>query len=95
MPKGQKGRSGEIARSIYQLKLTLIDSQPPIWRRVQVESDATLDRLHDVLQIVMGWTNSHMHGFRVPQRTQPGSRRSGTTGECRMRPQNRATATDT
>ena len=58
-------------RSIYQLKLTLIDSQPPIWRRVQVESDATLARLHDVLQIVMGWTNSHMHGFRVPQRTQP------------------------
>jgi hypothetical protein len=74
MPKGQKGRSGETARSIYQLKLTLIDSQPPIWRRVQVESGVTLDRLHHILQIVMGWINSHMHGFRVPQRTQAASR---------------------
>jgi hypothetical protein len=73
MPKGQKGRSGENARSIYQLKLTLIDSQPPIWRRVQVESGVTLERLHHILQFVMGWTNSHMHGFRVPQRHQPGS----------------------
>ena len=74
MPKGQKGRSGETGRSIYQMKLTLINSQPPIWRRVQVESGVTLDRLHHILQIVMGWTNSHMHGFRVPQRAQPGAR---------------------
>ncbi len=74
MPKGQRGGSGETARSIYQLKLTLIDSQPPIWRRVQIESGVTLDRLHHILQIVMGWTDSHMHGFRVPQRTRPGAR---------------------
>jgi hypothetical protein len=56
------------------LKVTLIDSQPPIWRRVQVESGVALDRLYHKLQIVMGWNNSHMHGFRVPQRTKPGSR---------------------
>jgi hypothetical protein len=34
-----------------------------------------LDRLHDTLQIVMGWTNSHLHGFRVPQPIQRGTRR--------------------
>jgi len=43
----------------------LIHSRPPIWRRLQVESGVTLDRLHDTLQIVMGWTNSHLHGFRL------------------------------
>jgi hypothetical protein len=75
MPKvEQKARSGETARPIYQMKVTLIDSQPPIWRRLQVESGVTIDRLHDTLQIVMGWSNSHMHGFRVRQRAQPGSR---------------------
>jgi hypothetical protein len=75
MPRVQKeGRSGDTARTVYQLKVTLIDSQPPIWRRVQVESGVTLDRLHHTLQVVMGWTNSHMHGFRVPQRAQPRAR---------------------
>ncbi len=75
MPKiRQKARSGERARSIYELKVTLIDSRPPIWRRVQVESGVTLDRLHHTLQTVMGWSDSHMHGFRVRQLSQPGSR---------------------
>jgi hypothetical protein len=75
MPKvHQKARSGETARSIHQVKVVLIDSQPPIWRRVQVESGVTLDHLHHTLQIVMGWTNSHMHGFRLRQRPKPGSR---------------------
>jgi Plasmid pRiA4b ORF-3-like protein len=53
-------------RSIYQIKVTLVHSRPPIWRRLQVESGVTLDRLHDTLQLVMGWTNSHLHGFRFP-----------------------------
>jgi hypothetical protein len=70
----REGRSGRTAPSVYQLKLTLIDSQPPIWRRVEIESDVTLDHLHHTLQVVMGWTNGHMHGFRVSQRAQPGTR---------------------
>lgn len=53
------------APQIYQLKITLLGSKPPIWRRVQASSDMTLERLHWVLQSAMGWTNSHMHQFRV------------------------------
>jgi hypothetical protein len=48
---------------IYQLKITLKDSKPPIWRRLQVEDDTTLYKLHQILQIAMGWTNSHLHQF--------------------------------
>lgn len=47
----------------YQLKITLKWSRPAIWRRVVVRADMRLDRLHDVIQIVMGWTNSHLHQF--------------------------------
>lgn len=47
----------------YQLKITLKWSKPPIWRRVVVRADMTLDRLHNVIQIVMGWTDSHLHQF--------------------------------
>ncbi|MBI3913079.1 MAG: plasmid pRiA4b ORF-3 family protein [Chloroflexi bacterium] len=50
---------------VYQLKVTLQESHPAIWRRVQVPSDLPLPRLHGVLQIVMGWTNSHMHQFKM------------------------------
>ena len=51
--------------SVYQLKVILAGSQPPIWRRIQVRGTTTLGSLHDVLQTVMGWTNSHLHQFIV------------------------------
>jgi hypothetical protein len=50
---------------IYQLKVTLADSEPPIWRRVLVPGDISLARLHAVLQVAMGWQNSHLHQFIV------------------------------
>jgi hypothetical protein len=53
------------SKQIYQLKVTLDRIKPPIWRRIQVPGELTLPRLHAVLQISMGWTNSHLHGFRV------------------------------
>ncbi|HWW01355.1 MAG TPA: plasmid pRiA4b ORF-3 family protein [Candidatus Acidoferrum sp.] len=49
--------------SVYQLKITLKRSKPSIWRRVVVRADMMLDRLHNVIQIAMGWTNSHLHQF--------------------------------
>ena len=49
--------------SVYQLKIVLQGSKPPIWRRIQVPSDTSLDGLHRILQVVMGWSNSHLHQF--------------------------------
>jgi len=48
---------------VYQLKVTLRGIQPPIWRRLEVRGDTTLDRLHDILQVAFGWTDSHLHQF--------------------------------
>ncbi len=48
---------------IYQLKIVLIGSKPPIWRRLQVPGNANLGWLHAVLQVALGWTNSHLHHF--------------------------------
>jgi hypothetical protein len=50
-------------RSIYQLKVTLKGVQPPIWHRLQIISTDNLEDVHITIQIVMGWTNSHMHEF--------------------------------
>lgn len=51
------------AQPIYDLTVTLRHIQPPIWRRLHVRSDTTLAKLHHVLQVAMGWTNSHLHMF--------------------------------
>jgi hypothetical protein len=50
---------------IYQLKVTLKDTKPPIWRRLLVPADVTMRRLHDILQIVVGWQGSHLYMFEV------------------------------
>jgi len=50
---------------VYQLKVTLKNSKPPIWRRIQVAGDTSLAKLHWILQCVMEWTNSHLHQFKV------------------------------
>jgi hypothetical protein len=55
-------------RTIYQLKIQLRDVDPPIWRRVDVWADITLAQLHQVLQIVMGWEDSHLHQFDIGER---------------------------
>lgn len=49
----------------YVLKVTLRHVQPSVWRRIRVPGDATLGELHDVLQISLGWNDSHLHAFRV------------------------------
>jgi hypothetical protein len=54
------------AERLYQFKITLLDSRPPIWRRIQVKN-CTLDKLHDHIQTAMGWTNSHLHHFRIEE----------------------------
>ena len=50
---------------IYHLKITMLNIEPPIWRRVAVDGECSLGDLHLILQIVMGWTNSHLHEFRI------------------------------
>ena len=54
----------EVAGTVYQIKITLVDTQPPVWRRIQVP-DCTLGDLHEVIQTVMGWQHSHMHQFII------------------------------
>lgn len=49
----------------YQLKVTLAGTKPPIWRRLIVPGDIRLHELHEVIQVAMPWTNSHLHQFIV------------------------------
>ena len=51
--------------TIYRIRVELLDSKPPIWRRVELSSQTTLKQVHRILQIAMGWSNSHLHEFLV------------------------------
>lgn len=59
-----KRRSPANLDILYQFKITLLESNPPVWRRIQVQ-DCTLDKLHEHIQTAMGWTNSHLHQFDI------------------------------
>lgn len=48
-----------------QIKLTLKDVNPPVWRRFQVLGDISLYKLHKVLQALMGWGNYHLYEFNI------------------------------
>jgi hypothetical protein len=56
-------RAAPGSSQIYQIKVTLEDSHPPIWRRILVPDSITLAKLHSILQVAMGWTDSHLHQF--------------------------------
>ena len=54
---------------MYQLRVTLQDIGPEVWRRVLVPGELTLRELHWVVQTVMGWTNSQTHVFSIGKKT--------------------------
>jgi len=51
----------EEGAPVYQLKITLLGL--PVWRKLEVRGDMSLGLLHAVIQVAMGWTNSHLHQF--------------------------------
>jgi Plasmid pRiA4b ORF-3-like protein len=65
-------KKSTLPEEIYQIKVTLLGTNPAIWRRLLVPANLTLAQLHDVLQIAMGWEGCHMYDFRI------GRKRFGT-----------------
>lgn len=67
----------EEVREVYQLHVLLLKISPAIWRRVLVPSDQSLADLHHILQIVMGWDDTHLHRFLIHGKTHGISREGG------------------
>lgn len=57
-----------------ELRVTLREIDPPVWRRIVVPAHLTLGELHQALQTSFGWSNSHLHDFLI------GDARFGMTG---------------
>ena len=50
---------------VYQLRVWVREISPAIWRRLLVRSDSNIADLHYTIQIVMGWTDFHLHQFII------------------------------
>jgi hypothetical protein len=51
--------------TVVQLRISLEEVRPEVWRRLLVPGAVQLSELHDVFQVAMGWTNSHLHSFTI------------------------------
>jgi len=65
LPREQAAGGWIPPTDVYEIKVTLRDTRPPVWRRILVQGNLTLGPLHTVLQVAMGWQGGHMHMFRV------------------------------
>lgn len=73
---------------VYRVKVTLAETDPPVWRRLLIPADHNLGDLHHALQAVMPWQDYHLHQFLVGKKIygDPESDDFGsvTLDECRM-----------
>jgi len=53
-------------KPVFQFKITLLEIEPLIWRRIQISDQCTFWDLHVAIQDAMGWTDSHLHQFKLP-----------------------------
>lgn len=67
MPKS-KNHNIRNTDGIFQLKSTLNDSSPLVWRRILVPKNYSFFDLHVAIQDSMGWTDSHLHAFYIEKR---------------------------
>jgi len=52
-------------KGVFQLRITLVDVEPTVWRRILMPAAVRVAKLHDIFQAAMGWTNSHLHSFEI------------------------------
>jgi len=60
--------------NIYQFKCSLLETNPLIWRRIQVPESYTFYDLHVAIQDAMDWQDYHLHHFEVPDQERKGTR---------------------
>jgi hypothetical protein len=67
-PKGKRA-ARPSSRKLYTFEARIADIEPPIRRRLVVPGNRSLAELHTILQDAFGWTDSHLHLFRIRDET--------------------------
>lgn len=48
---------------MYIIKVTIMEIEPPVWRRLLVPENITFSKLHRIIQASFGWQNYHLYDF--------------------------------
>lgn len=51
---------------VYQIKIVIEGSKPPVWRRILIPDRITFYQLHCIIQVAFGWEDEHLHDFTLP-----------------------------
>lgn len=65
MSPSPKPAASDSVNEIATVRIELRDTEPPIWREVEVPTSITLKALHDIIQAAMGWFDYHLWEFTI------------------------------
>jgi Plasmid pRiA4b ORF-3-like protein len=54
-----------LGLTVHELRVTLLDVSPPVWRQLRVPSALPLSTVHAVVQLAFGWEERHLHEWRI------------------------------
>jgi hypothetical protein len=83
---GMNAADNPAPETIATLRIDLLDSDPPIWREVEVPTATTLKQLHAIVQAAMGWEDAHLWEFTIGREAISGSRAARVTLQDLLRP---------
>jgi hypothetical protein len=58
-----------MEKTVLQFRISLDGTDPEIWRTFLVDDSITLHKLHEIIQVVMGWENAHLYSFTINKST--------------------------
>ncbi|SDU61679.1 plasmid pRiA4b ORF-3 family protein [Gordonia westfalica] len=65
-PPSVRHRKEPLAETVvFRIRVDLDEAQPPIWRRLDVRSDVSLEDLHRIIQAAFGWLDYHLYRFAL------------------------------
>lgn len=74
------------SETVATLRIELIDSDPPIWREIEVPVAITLKQLHAIIQAALEWEDAHLWEFTVGRERIGSSRAARLTVQDLLRP---------
>jgi hypothetical protein len=58
-----RAADGDAGSMLLRVRVSIVGSEPVIWRLLDVDSSLTLDCVHHVIQTAVGWRDAHLHSF--------------------------------
>lgn len=49
----------------YEIKVTIKNTHPPVWRRLQIPSGITFHQLNAIIQLAFDWCGYHLYEFEI------------------------------